>query len=293
MKFSKFLILGGDLRNIYLHDILKREGNKVKIYGFSEYSELNSLGLRNVKSLKRAVASSEIIIGPTPCCNNGLNLLNTPFSAASVSINDLFQNMQEGQIFIAGRISNGALSLAAEKNITAFDILEREEMAILNAIPTAEGAIQIAFEKMKTTLHQSNAMVIGYGRTGKFLSMMLQGIGANVHVVARKYSDASLIRGYGYKSLSYDELPDNLGKMDVIFNTVPSVILDKTNLSYIKPDCVIIDIASKPFGVDPEEAKRAGISVTWAPSLPGKVAPITAASYIKETIYNIINEMGD
>lgn len=290
MKFNKFLVIGGDLRNLYLYDILKRESNKVKVSGFSEYKNEQKPVIQNISGLSKAVANVEIIIGPIPCCSNGTNL-NAPFNLKYIQIVDLFDHMTEGQIFIAGRIGKDVIELAKERNIRIYDILEREEMAILNAIPAAEGAIQLAMEKMKITLHECNALVLGYGKIGKILSKMLHGIGANVYVAARKHSDASLVRGYGYNALSYERLPENLSKMNVIFNTVPSIVLDKTNLRYIDEDCVIIEMASKPFGIDQEESKKEGLTITWAPSLPGKVAPITAAHYIKDTIYNIIYEM--
>jgi dipicolinate synthase subunit A len=34
------------------------------------------------------------------------------------------------------------------------------------------------------------------------------------------------------------------------------------------------------------------VKAIWALSLPGKVAPITAAKFIKETVFNIIGELG-
>ena len=45
-------------------------------------------------------------------------------------------------------------------------------------------------------------------------------------------------------------------------------------------------------GVDLEAAKELGVKVIWALSLPGKVAPVTAGEMIKNTVLNIINEMG-
>jgi len=35
-----------------------------------------------------------------------------------------------------------------------------------------------------------------------------------------------------------------------------------------------------------------GLKTIWALSLPGKVAPVTAAKFIKDTISNIIDELG-
>lgn len=35
-----------------------------------------------------------------------------------------------------------------------------------------------------------------------------------------------------------------------------------------------------------------GVRVIWALSLPGKVAPVSAAEIIKDTVFNILEERG-
>ena len=47
-----------------------------------------------------------------------------------------------------------------------------------------------------------------------------------------------------------------------------------------------------PSGVDFEAADALGLTVIWALSLPGKVAPATAGAAIKSTIYNMLREQG-
>lgn len=79
--------------------------------------------------------------------------------------------------------------------------------------------------------------------------------------------------------------------MNVVFNTIPEMILDKEMLEFVENDCIIIDLASKPGGVDVDAAKDLGIKVISALGLPGKVAPVTAAMVIRDTIYNIIEEL--
>ena len=58
-------------------------------------------------------------------------------------------------------------------------------------------------------------------------------------------------------------------------------------------DTLIIDLASKPGGVDMDAARDLGVKVIWALGLPGKVAPVTAGNIIKETICNIFSESGE
>lgn len=289
MENTRFTVAGGDLRNLKLAQLLKNDGHEVYIYGFEKANFKPDLIYE--KSLHDSISKSDIVLGPVPCSNDNESL-NTPFSEEKVNIYDFFREMDRKQIFIAGRISPKIMHLSKALGVYCCDILEREEMSVLNAIPTAEGAIQTAMEEMPTTLHGSNAIVLGFGRIGKILSKMLAGIGCNVYAEARKHSDIAWIRSYGYHPVQLNLLKEYLPLMDVIFNTVPEIILDEDLLSCISNDCLLIDLASKPGGIDFECAARLGKKTIWALSLPGKVAPVTAAIYIKETVYNILRELG-
>lgn len=79
---------------------------------------------------------------------------------------------------------------------------------------------------------------------------------------------------------------------DLIVNTVPAQVLGRLELEDVKEDCLILDLASKPGGVDLRAAGELGLTVIWALSLPGKVAPVTAGAAIKSTIYNMLQEAG-
>jgi dipicolinate synthase subunit A len=200
--------------------------------------------------------------------------------------------MSKNQLFTAGRISEKILHLAQVYNVFTVDIFAREEMAVLNAIPTAEGALQIAMEEMPITLHSSNVLVLGFGRIGKTLAKLLSALGANVFVEARKYSDIAWIRSNRYNPVLLNELENFIQDMDVIYNTIPSLVIDEKHLLKVRKESLIIDLASKPGGVDFKRAGELGVRTIWALSLPGKVAPITAAKYIKDTVYNVIEELG-
>lgn len=160
---------------------------------------------------------------------------------------------------------------------------------MIKAVPTAEGAIQIALEKMPTTLAWSNSLVIGNGRIGKILSKKISDLGSNVTVTARKPCDFADILSNNMKFAKINEI-ENFD-FDIIFNTVPAPVLKERELAKIPQETIIIDLASKPGGVDFEVAKRMSKNVTWALSLPGKVAPKTSAKFIFDTILSILHEM--
>jgi dipicolinate synthase subunit A len=289
MSLAKYTVIGGDLRNVKLAEAIAADGNPVNIFGFRNAGFESHISEN--KDLQEAIDDSEIVIGPIPCSNDN-ETLNAPFHPEKIQMNEVFRTMKKNQLFIAGRISEKIANLAKAYNVYAVDMLEREEMAVLNAIPTAEGAIQIAMEELPITLNGSQVLILGYGRIGKVLSRMLAGIGAVVTVEARKYSDLAWIKANGQKSVYINDLKTVTGKMDLIVNTIPHKILDSDLLETLGKDCLVIDLASKPGGVDFEKAKALGIKVIWALSLPGKVAPVTAAGFIKQTVYNIMEELG-
>lgn len=288
MSKRKITVLGGDQRNLSLANLLLKDDNDVNIFGFDKMT--HDIELEEEKELPMAIRDSDILIGPLPFTDDNKSL-NMPFSSQKIKVDDLIKNMTKDQILIGGRIDVEFKNLARDYGIQIVDYFEREEMQVLNAIPTAEGAIQIAMEEMPITLHNSNAMVLGFGRIGKVLSKMLYGIGANVYVEARNYTDISWINVYGYKPVFLKDLGDYLPKMDVIFNTIPTIVLEEEMLNRINPESLIVDLASKPGGIDFDKAREMEINTVWALALPGKVAPITAAKCIKETIYNIIEEL--
>lgn len=283
---NKISIIGGDLRIVKLAEMLIEEGVEVFSYGLdnAEVAEL-----KKCDNIQEAIQKAETILGPIPFSSNG-KTINAPFGKNKILVEDLMNNLS-GKILIAGGIKQDIYDIASEKNIKVIDILKREELAVLNAVSTAEGTIKIAIEETPRNLHSSNILVLGFGRIGKILSNMLKGLGANVACEARKNSDLAWIKAYGYEPIPIANLKDNLSRFDIIINTIPYIILDKDNLENVRKDALIIDLASNPGGVDKEAIKEKQIKFVWALSLPGKVAPITSAEFIKETLYNIFNEI--
>ncbi len=282
-------VLGGDERSVKLANLLQEDGNHIDLFGFDN---LKVDGLKISENLDLAIEKSNIVIGPLPCSKDNI-LLNTPLYSKEIKIEEIFNKMNSDQVFIGGKISNEISNIAKHYNIDTVDFLKREEMAVLNAIPTAEGAIQVAMEKMEITIHGSNIMILGFGRIGKILAKMLQGIGANVYIEARNYSDLAWVSTYGYNPIHLSEMKDYLQEMNVVFNTIPSMILNEEMLLKLNKECLVVDLASIPGGVDFKRAEELGINTVWALGLPGKVAPMTAARIMKDTIYNIIGELGE
>lgn len=281
-------IVGGDLRIVKLAQMLEKENYIVKTFALEKATEI---GDTKSSSLAECIKDADIVLGPLPLSSNG-QFVNTPFSSEKVQVEELI-NQIGGKTFIAGSIKPEVYEMAEDKDITILDIIKREELAVLNAISTAEGAIQIAINETPKNLHGNNVLVLGFGRIGKVLSKMLDGIGAKVACEARKTTDLAWIKAYGYEPINLIELKENLNRFDIIINTIPYVVLDSEMLQEVKKDALIIDLASNPGGVDKQAVKELGIKFNWALSLPGKVSPVTSAEFMKETLLNMFKEINN
>ena len=287
---KEFAVVGGDLRIIKLAKILAKEGNMVYTYGLEKAEELKEI--KNIifcEKLIEAVKMVQVVIGPIPFSSDGINI-NMPFSDGKLSIREFMHNLN-AKILIAGTIAPDVYELANDEYIEIVDIMKREELAVLNTIATAEGAIEIAIANTNKILHGSNVLVLGFGRIGKVLARKLAGLSTKVTCAARKEEDLAWIKAYGHKGININQIDKNLSEFDVIINTVPQMILTAEQLEYVKQECLLIDLASNPGGIDKKVAKEKGLQLIWALALPGKVAPTTTAEFIKDTIYNILKEI--
>ena len=286
MVEKKITIIGGDLRIVKLAEMLSKDGYVVYSFGMEKAERVEMI---KCNSMEEAIQESNIVIGPLPLSSNGVTI-NSPFSEQNIEWRELMNHLQ-GKTFIAGSIRQEVYQLVADKEVKLIDMLKREELSVLNAISTAEGAIQIAISETAKTLHGSNILILGFGRIGKILAKMLDGMGAKVACEARKNSDLAWIQAYGYQPIPLKQLDESLNQFDIILNTIPFVVIDQHNIGKIKKEALIIDLASNPGGVDKAEVKKHNIKFIWALSLPGKVAPVTSAQYMKETLYNILEEI--
>ena len=267
--------------------MLAEDGNMIYTYGLEKAEELKeNKNIIFCEKLNVAINSSEIVIGPIPFSSNGKHV-NTPFGEKQLTIRELMHNLN-AKTLIAGAIAPEIYELANDEYIEIIDIMKREELAVLNTISTAEGTIEIAIANTNKIIHGSKILILGFGRIGKVLARKLAGLSAKITCAARKDEDLAWIKAYGYDMTNINNLGENLSEYDIIINTVPQIILTEERLRNIRQDALIIDLASKPGGIDQEAIKNTGQKYIWALALPGKVAPFSSAKYIKQAIYNIM-----
>lgn len=284
---KSFLIVGGDMRQLYLAERLAKN-NKVYAMCFDN-SKVIPKGVKMIDNPMQYSTQHDFIVLPLPASQDGV-MISTPFSRWNIDISMLKNYIRKDGKVLGGKLKSDMRNMLEGTEV--IDYFEREELNVLNAVPTAEGALQIAMEELPTTIFGSKILITGYGRISKALVRVLSGFGAEVTVTARKYSDLAWAEIMGCKAVHISELEDKISEYDIIFNTVPAVLLDENKLKLLKEDALVIDLASKPGGVDFETARNLGIKAVWALSLPGKVAPVKSGEIIAETILNILRERG-
>lgn len=289
MKY-RVAIIGGDLRIVKLAIMLAKDNNEVYVFGLENAEDLkDNDNIIQCDTIKKAIQNVDIVIGPIPFSSNGTTI-NTPFSEKEITIREMM-HVINAKVLIAGGISPEVYEMANDEYIEIIDIMKREELAVLNTIATAEGTIQLAIENTNKILHGSEVLILGFGRIGKVLARKLAGLSVRVTCAARKDEDLAWIQAYGHKATNINAIGENLKNFDIIINTVPHLILSEEKLQYVKKECLLIDLASNPGGIDKKAVKERNLKFVWALSLPGKVAPTTSAEFIKETIYNILKEI--
>lgn len=180
--------------------------------------------------------------------------------------------------------------LATQYGLLLVEMAEIDEIAILNSIPTAEGAIQVAMENTVITIHNSRCLVLGLGRCGTTLVQNLAALGAKVTVASRTSKDLARAVALNTEPLPLVSL-NMRADFDIIFNTIPAMVLPRSYLRLLDPSTLIVDIASGPGGTDFTAAEQLGITAIHALSLPGKVAPKTAGEILVQTIPHLLEKM--
>jgi dipicolinate synthase subunit A len=180
--------------------------------------------------------------------------------------------------------------LCKDNGLALVELFERDDVAIYNSIPTAEGALMMAIQNTDITIHGSVSMVLGFGRTGFTMARTLHGLGSKVKVGVRRSEHFARAAEMGFEPFYISSLQQYVSNIDLLFNTIPTMIVTAQIIANLPSRAVIIDLASKPGGTDFRFAEKRGIKALLAPGLPGIVAPKTAGRIMADCLSQLILE---
>ncbi len=284
-----FWVVGGDLRQAHLAQLLALDGHEVHTFALEQGA--HAAPLAPCEPSPEGISLAHCIIFPLPV-SSAPGQLNAPLSCTEHPLASLLPHLRPTQLLCGGRCDPNTDLMLHRNGLYLHDYFVREELVVANAVPTAEGAVQIAMEELPITLHGARVLVLGFGRVGTLTAHRFGALGARVSVAARSCAQRAWAQAFGFSVLQLQQLCRRAGDFDLVINTVPATLLGEDVLCTLNDDTLIIDLASKPGGVDMDAAAQLGRRVIWALSLPGKVAPLTAAGCLRDTIYNLLQEAG-
>lgn len=237
--------------------------------------KVNSLGLEINDNGK--IENADVLLLPVPTTRDGKNIF-CPQSDKKIPLDAVREAKKNALILSCGY---------SFENTNCIDYLKLDSFCLLNAVPTAEGAIARAISDTPFCLWQSRVLVIGNGRVAKILTDRLNGLKCDVTVSARKSADFAYLQALGIKHIHTNEVAHKAQEFNIIFNTI-DVPLFKYDLVGLK-NCYLYDLSTKGC-LDFEAAQQNGIKAVKLPGIPGKIAPTTAGKIIAQTVNELIGE---
>lgn len=258
---------GGDKRAYWAVDFLRKNGVPVRCY-------------------KVPGMESEPLPGEMPVL-----LLPFPIPAQWDEAENLINRVSRNGIAIGGCF-RGYRKVMEETGVRTREMQDREPLVILNAVATVEGALAIMIRESERTLWESEALVIGGGRIGMLLGERIRALGGQVTVAVRSHGGRGIARSRGLFTEETGQYHGGLEKYDFVINTVPAPVLNKDQLSRLKPDCLLLELASAPGGFSREDCQTLGLHPIYGAGLPGRFSPKTAGYLYGECLLEVLKEEG-
>lgn len=221
-------------------------------------------------------AGEAMVDHPTPEVTHVLLDVPSFSPGRGVDAEEILRMLPHSVTIIGGQLDQSFLD-----GYKKIDLLSDEAYLAGNAAITADCALQVAAPLLNCTLQQADALVIGWGRIGKCLAVLLKAIGNDVTVAARKEGDRAILHALGYRTADPGRLSGKLQNTRLIFNTAPEMVLTEAQLKQTK-NCVKIDLASR--------RGLGGDDIIWARGLPGIHAPESAGKLMARTILRKLKE---
>lgn len=284
---KKWLIIGGDRRQLAAARYLRGLGIEVETWGLGE----NPLEA----DWKNAVKSAEILLLPIPVTTDGVRIQCPVIESGGIRYASFLEAVRSDALIFGGKIPELWVEQAKQVGIRLYDYFLSESLQMKNALPTVEGAIMLAMQALPVTLDGCAMAILGYGRIASLLAERLIALGADVTVFARKERDLAhaTLRHCKAIALKGADAGSSLCHLSeqcrIVFNTVPERIVSEKVLEFWRRDCVLMELASLPGGFDTLSAEKMGFQLIMGQGLPGKLFPESAGTIIAQTVLDLLD----
>src|SRR5690625_3428702 len=285
-------VIGGDARYLELiRQLRKLSKMKIILVGYDKleqgFTEVEQMNFRELNPYEL-----DIVILPITGTDNQGNV-EVIFSNKTITLtDDWFSRLNKSALIFSGMMNDYLDNITKKHGLELIPLLDRDDVAIYNSIPTAEGTIMMAMRHTDFTIHSTGVIVAGFGRVGHTVANKFSALGAKGSVAASSIHDLARTTEMYLKAIPLNQLHQYTDYIDVLINTIPAKVIKKESIQQLPSHALIFDLASIPGGTDFKYAEQRGIKAILAKSLPGVVAPKTAGRILADVIKQIIVEKG-
>lgn len=197
--------------------------------------------------------------------------------------------LPQGATVTGGGQSEEVKAVLNDCGITYINLIENELYAVKNALLTAEGALALIISGTDKSIYGNNVLILGCGRVGKATALLLQRIGVKVSAATFNKAEFDAHAFYAGKAFYGYDFAGFIRDYDVIINTIPKAILDDAVLCKVKPETIIIELASVCC-LDKDNAGKYPFKYIMAQGLPAKYSAESAADIMLEAMEYSINK---
>lgn len=285
----RVLIIGGDARMLEVIRELADRDAAVTLIGYDSLQDVPE-GAAKAGLAPEAFDGADAVVLP-PVGTDEKGRVESIFTDRELVLAEQhIERMPKHAKIYAGMANARLLDLCSRHGIEVVRLFELDEVAIYNSIPTAEGALMLAIQNTDITIHGSRVLVLGFGRTGMTLARLLAALGAKVKTGVSRPDQFARAFEMGLSPFYTTDLVREAGDADIVFNTVPALIVNARVIAELPRRAVIIDLASRPGGTNFRFAEKRGIKAILAPGLPGIVAPRTAGRIMAGVLGRLFSE---
>lgn len=180
---------------------------------------------------------------------------------------------------VCGKVSDEILKIFNSKNIKYFNLMDDEDFVLKNAILTAEGTLADIILNTSKSIFDCSILILGSGRVAKAVAVLFNKLGLKFDMSMRdnfKLLESQLVCT---NAVDWKDYKSQLKNYDIVINTIPVKLFDKSDAPNFKAGSVLFELASVKCLQDfePEHFKY-----VFCPALPSKYTPESAGKLIYE-----------
>lgn len=266
-------VVAGDAREQEIARCAVRAGATVRAFGFP-WPEEGIEGVYHAKDAADALKGADIALFPIPGITTEGALFAPKCPDKIIPTREMLAGMKKAAHIILGWADGNLKGHCEALGITLHEYEWDVDLMLLRGPAIVEGVLKVIIENTEITIHKSNICLVGQGTIGSLLTNTLVALGAHVHVAARNPVQRAAAYAAGAESLTLEQLPEFLPRMDIVIGSVPKRLLDRDQLKLLPKHALLVDVAAPPGTIDREAAAELGLKAIWARGM-GARAPIT------------------